>query len=69
MNLGAAHTGDDQFEAAVVEQENVIGSDIFRQLLVIEAGAFLVAECALCVEDKVFTVDQGDLVVLELAGP
>lgn len=58
---------DDQFEPAIVEQQDVAIDDVFRQVLVIEADAFLIAELALRIEDEGFADDEHDLVVLELA--
>ena len=52
VNLLAAHAGDFELQAAVVEEQDVAIDDVLGQVLVIEADAFLVAERALGVEDE-----------------
>jgi hypothetical protein len=67
VDLMAAHAGDLELQAAVVEQQDVAMTDVLGQILVVEADALLVAERALGVEDEGFAGDQRDLAVLELA--
>ena len=63
----AAHAFDFELQAAVVEQQDVARLDVLRQILVVEADAFLVAELAVGVEDEAVADDQRDLAVVELA--
>jgi len=67
MDFLAAHAGDFELQATVVEQQDVAIDDILGQVLVIEADAVLVAHGAGGVEDEGGADDQRDLVALELA--
>ena len=67
MNLLAAHAGHFEFQAAIVEEQDVAIDDILGQVLVIEADTFLVAERALGVEDEFFAGHEGDPACLEFA--
>ena len=56
-----------QTNQAVVEQKHRAGLDVARQLLVVESGAFFVAELAIGVEDEALAGLERYLAVRELA--
>ncbi|MDT4837335.1 hypothetical protein FQZ97_710650 [compost metagenome] len=66
-DLGAQHAVHHQHDQAVVEQQQVAGADVARQVLVVQADAFLIAELAGGIEDKGVARLERDLAVLELA--
>ncbi len=67
VNLFADHTHNVEHDQAVVEQQHVIRPQVARQIRVIEADAFVIAQFTAGVEDERVARDQRDLAVLELA--
>ena len=67
MDLLADHARDVEHDQAVVQQQDVAGAQVARQVLVVEAAAFVVAQFAVGVENERIARDEHRLVVLELA--
>ncbi len=67
LDLLAHHALDLQHDQAVVEQQQVTGADVARQLLVIQADALLVAQLAASIQREAVAGVQRDLAALELA--
>ena len=72
------HPGDDfrsddgldfQFDEPVGEQKNVARAHVVRQLLVVQADPFRIAQIAFRIEHEARAFGEGDLAFLELADP
>ena len=69
VNLMASHTGDFQFQAAVVEQQDVTALHVLGQFFVVQPDALVIAHRALGIENERRTRFERDLAAFKLADP